>query len=401
MSGPYSRRSLFHVAGVAAGAMLGNRGLLAQQAAPPGQAPAGQRGTGGQAPPAAGRGGFRMGGHPDPFPPLATRSTVSLINGEDRRKNVYQSLVAIDGQIKPKLKGKKYIIIKVNNVTTTNQLGASHVDALRGILDYFETRFKGPVMIAESSAGDTLQGFENFKYASVIPEYKSLKVSLLDFNREAKYILLPLINFDVHVVPVRLAARLVDPDAFVMCSAVMKTHNIAIVTLSVKNMVLGAPLHQAPGEKPWNDKRRYHVGIRQSLYNMFLTAQRLQPYWGATIIDGFEGMEGNGPSSGTPVPSRIAIASTDYVAADRVGAECMGVDANWLGWMKFCGEVGIGQWDLSKIDIKGAQVAAVQKKYLMHGDIERELKWMGPMQELPPNLGWMRPIGSHPDEAWG
>ena len=182
----------------------------------------------------------------------------------------------------------------------------------------------------------------------------------------------------------RLAERLLDPDAFVMGAAVLKTHNVAVVTLSMKNMVLGAPLHNAPKETlRWNDKRRYHVGIRQSVYNLFLTAQKLQPNWGATIIDGFEGMEGNGPSSGTPVPSRIAIASTDYVAADRVGVEAMGIDPNWLAMQKYSGEVGLGQWDLSKIDIKGAQIAAVQKKYRMHSDIELELKWMGPIRVIP------------------
>ena len=42
-----------------------------------------------------------------------------------------------------------------------------------------------------------------------------------------------------------------------ICSAVMKTHNTVIATLSVKNMALGAPLHSAPGERPeWNDKRK-------------------------------------------------------------------------------------------------------------------------------------------------
>jgi len=158
-------------------------------------------------------------------------------------------------------------------------------------------------------------------------------------------------------------------------------------------MILGAPLHFAPKEtQRWNDKRRYHVGIRQCYYNMFLTAQKLQTNWGATIIDGFEGMEGNGPASGTPVASRLAIASTDYIAADRVGTEVMGVDPNWLGWLKYSGEVGIGQWDLAKIDIRGAQIAAVQKKYRMHQDVDRMLKWMGPMEELPPNLGWIRPV---------
>jgi len=379
MSGSYSRRDLLHVAGAAAGAMLTSRYASAQQPQqePPKPAPK----------PGGNRG---LSGNPEPFPAVQARSTVSLVHGEDRRKNAYEALMAIDEQIKPKLKRKKYVIIKVNNVTTTNQLGASHADAMRGMLDYLAPRFKGPVMIAESSAGNTMQGFDNFKYPALTKEYK--KVSLLDFNEEAKYVLLPLINYDLHVVPVRLAARLVDPDAFVFGAACMKTHNIAVITLSMKNMILGAPLHQAPKETTrWNDKRRYHVGIRQSMYNMFLTAQRLQPNWGATIIDGFEGMEGNGPGSGTPVASRLAIASTDYVAADRVGAECMGVDAEWLGWLKYSGEVGLGQADLAKIDIRGASIASVQKKYRLHSDIELMLKWRGPMEEMPPNLGWNRP----------
>jgi len=379
MSGSFSRRNLFQLAGAAAGTMLGSRYASAQQQQPQ------------TAKPVPRDGNRLLSGHPDPFPALATRSTVSLVHGEDRRKNVYQALMAIDEQIKPKLKKKKYVVIKPNFVSTNNQLAASHADGIRGILDYLAPRFKGPIMIAESSAGNTMTAFDNFKYPPLTKEYK--KVSLLDFNEEGKYVLLPLIDFDIHVAPVRLAARLVDPDAFVFGAACMKTHNIAVVTLSVKNMVLGAPIHQAPKEtKRWNDKRRYHVGVRQSMYNMFLTAQRLQPNWGATIIDGYEGMEGNGPGGGTPVASRVAIASTDFVAADRVGAEVMGVDPTWLGWLKYCGEVGIGQSDLSKIDIRGVPIASVQKQYRLHTDIDIMLKWRGPMEEMPPIIGWMKPI---------
>jgi uncharacterized protein (DUF362 family) len=381
MSRSYSRRNLFQLAGAAAATMIGSR-----------IAPAQQPKLDEKAMKEAMKGFYST--HPDPFPPLERRSTVALVQGDNRRKMIYESLVAIDDQIRPKLKTKKYVVIKPNNVSTTIQLAATHADVFRGILDYLAPRFKGPIYFAEASAGNTMEGFENFKYTTVAAEHKSQKVSLIDLNEEAKYILLPLIDFDLHVVPVRLAARLFDPDAFVICAAMLKTHNVTIATLSVKNMVLGAPLHQAPKEtKHWNDKRRYHVGIRQSLYNVFLTAQKMQPYWGAAVIDGYEGMEGNGPSVGTPVPSRIAIASTDFIAADRVGVETMSLDANWLGWLKYCGEVGIGQWDLSKIDIRGAQIAAVQKKYRLHPDIERQLRWQGPMEELPPNLGWVRPIG--------
>lgn len=41
-------------------------------------------------------------------------------------------------------------------------------------------------MIAESSSGDTLEGFSNYKYAEVVPEYKHLNIKLLDPNREQK-----------------------------------------------------------------------------------------------------------------------------------------------------------------------------------------------------------------------
>jgi len=58
-----------------------------------------------------------------------------------------------------------------------------------------------------------------------------------------------------------------------------------------------------PGVKAsWgdSDKRKFHVGIRAGNYNMYLGAQMMKPNWGVGLIDGFEGMEGNGPVSGTP-----------------------------------------------------------------------------------------------------
>ncbi len=320
--------------------------------------------------------------------PYDKRALVSLAQGENRRKNAYDALLAIDKQIQPVLKTKKYVVIKPNNVSTQNQLAATHADALRGILDYLDGRFKGQVVIAESSAGNTMDGFENFKYTLLPAEYRKLQVKLVDLNDEARYELTHLITPDLHVTPVRLAARLLDPEAFVICACMLKTHNTVIATLSVKNMTLGAPLHQKPKETvKWNDKRKYHGGVRQTHYNMMLTAMKMKPFWGATLIDGYEGMEGNGPSSGTPVASRIAIASTDFIAADRIGVEAMGVDASWPGYLNYCGQVGLGQFDISKIDIAGPKIASVVKKYRLHADMERELQWMGPMTEVPPKLG--------------
>ncbi len=321
-------------------------------------------------------------------PPAETRSMVALVKGEVRRKNIAEALTLIDRQIRPVLKTKKYVLIKPNFVSTTNQLAGSHADAMHGILDYLESRFKGPVIIAEASAGDTNQGFETFAFTKMAAERRSQKVQLLDFNREQKSKVISLINYDLHAAPARLAARLFDPDAFIINSCMLKTHNTVVATLSVKNMALGAPLHSAPGETPrWNDKRVTHNGLRQTQYNIFLSAQALRPFWGATVIDGYEGMEGNGPSSGTPVPSRLAIASTDYIAADRVGVECMGINPEWMGYLRYCGDFGVGQFDLNKIIVEGASIADVARKYRLHADLDRELQWMGPMKDLPPKVG--------------
>jgi uncharacterized protein (DUF362 family) len=314
-------------------------------------------------------------------------STVALVNGGSRRKNIAEALSGIDEQVRPALKARKYVVIKVNNVSTTNQLAATHADAIHGILDYLEPRFKGPVIIAESSAGDTLEGFEEFGYGKVAAEHRSQKVQLIDLNREAKYKTIPLIDYDLHVVQTRLAARLFDPDAYVICASMLKTHNVTVATMSIKNMALGAPLHNVPGEKHWDDKRKTHNGLRQTHYNIFLTAQTMKPFFGASVIDGYEGMEGNGPASGTPVPSRVAIASTDFVAGDRVGLEVMGINPQWPGYLRYCAEQGVGQYDLQKIDVRGVKIDAVRRKYLLHKDIERELQWMGPLEDLPPKLG--------------
>src|ERR1039457_4473392 len=102
---------------------------------------------------------------------------VSLIKGDDRRKNVHDALEAIDDQIRPVLRLKKYVVIKPNNVSTVNPLAATNADALHGILDYLAPRFKGPVMIAEASAGETMEGFENFHYDRVAAERRAQHVS--------------------------------------------------------------------------------------------------------------------------------------------------------------------------------------------------------------------------------
>jgi uncharacterized protein (DUF362 family) len=309
------------------------------------------------------------------------RAVVSLTQGEDRRKNVFRALELIDDQIRPALKRKKYVLLKPNTVAVNNQLGCTHADALRGILDYLGPRFKGPVVIADSSKDCTWDAYENFLYNRVVAEYRSQKVSFVDLNDEPKFVVHDIIDRDLHLTQVRLAARLFDPEAFILGSAILKAHDNVVATLSVKNLVMAAPLHNSRKEtKKWHDKSRYHQGYRQIQMNVAQTAKRMRPFWGAAVIDGFEGMEGEGPLKGTPVASRVAIASTDFVAADRVGVEAMGINPDWPGYLKYCCDAGLGQYDLAKIDLRGGvEIAGIRKTYKLHPRVDKQIEWMGPL----------------------
>lgn len=313
--------------------------------------------------------------------PVSYRSKVSLIRGEDRRKMVHDALAALDAELRPALKRKRYVLIKPNLTSVDVALASTNPDTIRGILDYLHGRFKGPVVIAEAASRSTSLAYENFKYNQIVSEYRSQKVSLVDLNEEGKYVVMPTIDSNVHITPARIAARLVDPEAFVICAAIPKTHESMIVTAAVKNMVMGSPLHSPAKETPqWSDKRKVHVrGYQQHNYNLMLVAQRLAPNWGVAVLDGYEGMEGDGPIRGTAVPSRIAIASRDYVAADRVALETMGVEATWVGYLQYCHAVGLGNYDLAKIDIDGETIASVQRKYKMNANFGNEIQWMGPI----------------------
>jgi uncharacterized protein (DUF362 family) len=325
-----------------------------------------------------------------PIVPVNRRSTVFLLKGENRRKNVHDALMGIDGELRAALNRKKSVLIKPNLTSITNQLASTHPDAVRGILDYLAPWYKGPVVIAESASNNTNEGYHNFQYTPLPKEYASLNISLVDLNVEGLFEPVGVINYDFHPELLRVAKRLVDPDAFIINPVIPKTHNAVVVTAAIKNIVVGGALRSAPKETTWSDKRKFHVGPHAQNYNMLLVAQKMAPCWGATVVDGYEGMEGNGPVSGNPVPHRIALASLDYVAADRVTTELMGIDPKWVGYLQYCEQYGLGNYDISKIDVRGETIASLKRNYQLHKDIDIHLQWMGPAGPKPVIVGSLR-----------
>jgi uncharacterized protein (DUF362 family) len=124
-----------------------------------------------------------------------------------------------------------------------------------------------------------------------------------------------------------------------------------------------------------NDKSIVHGGGSYGIhYNLATLSTRLGPH--LALIDGYKGMEGDGPSNGTPVEHRVCVASMDWLAADRVGIELMGVDPATVGYGVFAQQNGMGQYNLDLIDVVGAPLKDHVKKYKLGSNIERQLQWM-------------------------
>jgi uncharacterized protein (DUF362 family) len=310
------------------------------------------------------------------------RASASVTTGDNRADMAFRALMPYAKQIRQAI-GNRRVILKPNNVSINIPLCATHVDTLEGILEFLKSiRKLGNVCIAESAAnGPTFDGFSNYGYYRLAEKYP---VKFLDLDQEGYEILHVFDERDFKPRPVRFSKVLLNRDSYIVSVAKFKTHDRAVVTLSLKNIVFAAPVKdlgfgwgsdRKPGTR--SDKAIVHgSGFRGINYNLYDLASRLHPH--LAVIDGFEGMEGNGPNNGTPVDHRVCVASTDWLAADRISAELMGVDFATVGYLNYCAQAGLGEADLNKIEIIGENWRNHIRTYKLNDNIEKQLIWMKP-----------------------
>lgn len=285
---------------------------------------------------------------------------VSLIKGEDRRDNIKSSLEIISDGIK-KCIGSRQVIIKPNFVSTSNPLASGNADQIRGILDFLQGFYKEKVTIAEAACGDTLRAYKNFGYFSLPEEYD---VELIDLNR-GPFEVITLLDRGGRPIPVRVSSLLMDRNSYLISAARLKTHDSVVVTLSIKNMAMGGIFS--------GDKTLIHQGIRQMNLNIAEIAKHIWP--DLAVIDGLTGMEGDGPTHGSPVHVGIAISATDPLAADMVACEVMGVDFNKVGYLYYCFKNKLGEGDLEKIQILGHSLKECIRPFRLHSRVAEQYQW--------------------------
>ena len=317
------------------------------------------------------------------------RSSVSFTTGTDRQQMLYDVVKPFEAELKKGLKGKQ-LIIKPNMVATAMPLCATHVDAMRSLLEYLKPIYKGQIIIAESSSVvNSADGFKNYGYLDLAKDYNIKFVDLNTTSGKPYFV----INKDLHLDKIQIADAFFDPNNYFISISRLKTHDTVVMTGAVKNIVLSAPLNlpAVGGAKPINYKRNLHsAGPRWLHYNMHLVSKKFLPHF--SIIDGVEGMEGNGPIRGTAVNHKVALASFDPMAVDSICCQLMDIPLEYVGYLNYNAAAGIGIVDREKIDIIGsAKPSDHVIKYALNANADYQLEWDDPL-----NLPSSRPQGQQP-----
>ena len=135
-----------------------------------------------------------------------------------------------------------------------------------------------------------------------------------------------------------------EPSGAVINICKMKTHQLERITGAVKNTFgcvcgLNKAASHAKFESP-----EYFARMLADLNRLVDPALH--------IMDGVIAMEGNGPSSGDPVPMNVLLASTDPIALDTVFCRLIDLDPQLVATNTICMDAGIGTWKDEEMEIR-------------------------------------------------
>ena len=303
------------------------------------------------------------------------RSRVSLVRGANRRMNTYAALDMVRDDVTPKLRNQ--VMLKPNFLSSVKQLASTHVDAVRGVIDFLLSTPHPPqeILIAEGANEEhSGQAFENFGYHALHAEY-DIPIRLIDLNQEERWAEVPIILADRREYIVHVPQTILDCPC-VISLAIPKTHDVCVVTLTLKNLIMGTirKMDRVRMHGFHSHAERELPAEAQTLnINLIRLAKYLMP--DIAVVDGLAGMQGKGPGSGYALDLGIAAASIDTIAIDAVVAKVMGFEPFELGLLHYAHQLGYGVADLDRIDVRGVSIDSVQKSFDPHEATEMQLHW--------------------------
>lgn len=277
---------------------------------------------------------------------------VAVVRSTGHYAGVQRALGLIEDQVRRDVRGKERVLVKPNFVSTSRQLAATHVEAVRAVLDLLTQYHSGRIVIGEGPASTPLAaGLRTYQYLPLRDEYD---VEFVDLNADAG---VEVEGVDAQLRPLRFrVAKTVVASDYRVSVAIPKTHDCVITTLTLKNMVVGSLVGR--------EKSKIHQGCRGINRNLAAFAPVVWPQLG--VLDGYVGMEGAGPVSGDPVELRVAAASVFPLSLDAVMSAIMGFDPHEIGYLHHLHAAHHGTIDLDQITVLETPIQAVARRFQPH-----------------------------------
>jgi len=271
------------------------------------------------------------------------KSKVAIAKGERGHEPVFRALDLIDYE--SALSGWKQVLIKVNFITVETWDTGATTDPM--VVEAIIKKLKNlPVKISVVESDATMTNADKaFEVTGMKEMCQRNDVQCLNLRHVKDRVKIDIPNCEPLgsiTVP-----RIVKESA-IISAAKLKTHMATKVTLGMKNMF---------GLLPDKFKGKYHAkGISKVIVDV---NNVLKPV--LTVIDGFVGMEGRGPSGGTPVKMDLIIAGNDVVATDATAARIMGFDPMEIAHIRKAHEKGLG--NIGEIEILGSKLDDVRRVF--------------------------------------
>jgi len=235
---------------------------------------------------------------------------------------------------------RKRILIKPNllRASEAKEGIVTHPAVLRAVVEKVETMDPASIVVGDNPG---LFGYgeneESFKITGLMEAAKGYYQNIGNDSQK--------VDFNAEFMPtVSLSKIVLDADIIISLPK-FKTHGLTVITGAIKNSY---------GFLPGAQKAKLHkaAGSPERFHEVIVNVFRLRVP-DLFIVDAVVGMEGNGPASPDLRSIGLILASSNAVALDSVMAMMMGCDPGRLHFLRKAKEAGLGDYDLSTIEVIG------------------------------------------------
>ncbi|MFC1711342.1 DUF362 domain-containing protein [Patescibacteria group bacterium] len=284
-----------------------------------------------------------------------------------KNNNSYQGTLAVlkplENDLKEKLKKLDKIVIKINFVTTKKELATTPFDSVKGFIDFIKPFYKKKIIIAEeASIGNTKSGFASYGFTDLANSDPQVEV----FDSGDDEVEEEIIKYENHRLSLPFA-NIFTNSPFIVSITRAKTHDFVVVTLGIKNILVGA----IQGGMP--NRVKIHRGY--DIHKILAKISKIV-YPDFVLIDGVVGMQGNGPDKGFAKNSGWLMAGFDALAVDSLAAYLMGFDIKDIGYLNLIHQLRLGKlYAQDKIEVIGNEPKNLVDPYKHHDTFSSQRLW--------------------------